>query len=80
MLHIYTCVETCEEQYMDKIFGIYVDRYTFHYPRLRKIIQTIFGIYADRDTFHYPGKIFGIYADRDTFHYLENFHTYVQPM
>ena len=76
MLHICTCVEMSEEQYTDKIFRIFVDRYMFHYPRLRKSIRTIFGIYVDRDTFHYPGKIFKIYADRDTFHYLENFHTY----
>ena len=65
---------------MDKIFGIYADRYMFHYLGLQKSIQTIFGIYADRDTFHYLGKILGIYVDRDTFYYPENFHTYVQPL
>ena len=55
MLHMYTCVEMWEEQYTDKIFRIYGDRYTFHYLGLLKKIQTIFGIYVDRDTFHYPG-------------------------
>ena len=74
------CILNHQEQYTDKISGIYADRYTFHYLRLWKSIRTIFRIYVDRDTFHYPGKILRIYADRDTFHYPENFHTYVQPV
>ena len=50
--HIYLCGDVRRTVYR-KIFRIYADRYTFHYPGLWKSIRTIFGIYVDRDTFHY---------------------------
>ena len=71
--HIYLCGDVRRTVYGQN-FGIYADRYTFHYP------GKIFRIYVDRDTFHYLGKIFEIYVDRDTFHYPKNSHTYVQPV